>query len=148
METVDIRPRTILGNLQAKDRHEAFLEIVNHLVAMKLLPQDQQEPVLAALELREQKLTTAIGNGLALPHAAIPRLPFSLTALARSQEGIDCQAPDGKPVRLFYLVLVPSEEYAIHLRTVAAVTRFFRDPTVFDRLHAAKTDKEFQTVFS
>lgn len=148
METVDIRPRTILGNLQATDRHAAFVEIVNHLAAMKLLPQDQQEPVLAALELREQKLTTAIGNGLALPHAAIPRLPFSLTALARSRKGIDCQAPDGQPVRLFYLVLVPAEEYAIHLRTVAAVTRFFRDPAVFDRLHAAHTDKELLAVFS
>jgi nitrogen PTS system EIIA component len=148
METIDIRPRTILGNLQAKDRHEAFLEIIRHLIEVKLLPQDQQDPVLSALELREQKLTTAIGNSFALPHASIPRLPYTLTALARSREGIDCQAPDGKPVRLFYLVLVPSEEYAVHLRTVAAVTRFFRDPKVFERLHACQNDKELMAVFA
>lgn len=147
METVDIRPKTILGNLRATDRHAAFIEIVRHLVDLKLLPQDQQDPVLSALELREQKLTTAIGNSLALPHASIPRLPSSLTALARSTTGIDCQAPDGKPVHLFYLVLVPSEEYAIHLRTVAAVTRFFRDPAIFSRLHACQDEKELLATF-
>lgn len=148
MDTVDIRPRTVIGDLKSTDRSGVFRELVSHLVDMKLLPQDQQDPVLAALELREQKLTTAIGNSLALPHASIPRLPFSLTALARSHAGIDCQAPDGKPVHLFYLVLVPAEEYAVHLRTVAAVTRFFRDPGVFERLHSCKTDKELIAAFS
>ncbi|MDX6767725.1 MAG: PTS sugar transporter subunit IIA [Candidatus Methylacidiphilales bacterium] len=148
METVDIRPKTILGSLRACSRAEVFREMVDHLVETKLLPQDLREPVIQALEIREQKLTTAIGNSLALPHASIPHLPTSVTALARSVEGIDCQAPDGRPVHLFYLVLVPTEDYAVHLRTVAAVTRFFRDPGIFEKLHACGNDQELMAVFS
>jgi PTS system nitrogen regulatory IIA component len=122
MEAVSIRPRTVLSPLQARDRAAAFQEIVQHL-------------------------STAIGNGLALPHASIPKLPTAITALAVSPGGIEADAPDGQPVRLFYCLLVPAEDYAQHLRTVAAVTRFFRTPGIFERLHAAPTPDALLALF-
>lgn len=147
MEAVSIRPRTVLSPLQARDRAAAFQEIVQHLTATTLLPSDQREPVLEFLEARERKLSTAIGNGLALPHASIPKLPTAITALAVSPAGIEAGAPDDQPVRLFYCLLVPAEDYAQHLRTVAAVTRFFRTPGIFERLHAAPTPDALLALF-
>lgn len=147
MEAVSIRPRTVLSPLQARDRAAAFQEIIQHLITSSLLPSDQREIVLELLEARERKLSTAIGNGLALPHASIPKLPSVITALAVSPEGIKADAPDGQPVRLFYCLLVPAEDYALHLRTVAAVTRFFRTPGIFERLHAAPNPDALLTIF-
>jgi mannitol/fructose-specific phosphotransferase system IIA component (Ntr-type) len=147
MENAPIRPRTILSPLMAAHRHDAFLEIIDHLVRENLLPADQREIVLQSLEARERKLTTAIGNGLALPHASIAKLPGALTALAVSPQGIAADAPDGQPVRLFYVLLVPAEDYALHLRTVAAVTRFFRTPGIFERLHAAQGKDALLALF-
>jgi len=147
MEAVSIRPRTILSPLQAADRAAAFQEIVLHLVQSGLLPADQKEEVLELLEARERKLSTAIGNGLALPHAAIPKLPAAITALAVSPSGITAESPDGQPVRLFYFLLIPAEDYALHLRTVAAVTRFFRTPGIFEKLHAAPDGPSLLALF-
>lgn len=147
-ETVDIRPRLILPTLAARDRSSAFRELVSALVARGLIPTDLEETVLTSLEAREKKLTTAIGHGIALPHASIPRLPEAVTALGRTVGGIEAEAPDGAPVHLFYLVLVPAEEYALHLRTVAAVTRFFRTPDLHARLHAATDEAALAAVFA
>lgn len=147
MSTVNIRPRAVLSPLEARDRPSAFSEIIAHLITSGLLAAELKQPVLELLEAREKKLSTAIGHGLALPHAAVPRLPDVLTALALAPQGIAAEAPDGQDVRLFYLILVPAEDYALHLRTVAAVTRFFRDPQVFQRLQSAQNTEELLAVF-
>lgn len=147
MESAPIRPRTILSPLRSADRAGAYEEIGAHLVQCGLLPAEQRQEVLELLEARERKLSTAIGHGLALPHAAVPRLPAVVTALAVAPQGIPAQAPDGQNVRLFYFILVPAEDYALHLRTVAAVTRFFRTPGLFERLHAASTSEELLALF-
>lgn len=147
MEAVSIRPLTILSPLQATDRPGVFQESVLHLVETGLLPADQKEDVLNLLEARELKLSTAIGNSIALPHAAVPKLPASITALAFSPVGIAADAPDGLPVRLFYFLLIPAEDYALHLRTVAAVTRFFRTASIFEKLRAASDPTALLDLF-
>lgn len=63
------------------------------------------DQALTDIGARERRSPTAIGNGIALPHACTSSVQQPVIAFYRSQEGIDFQAVDGKPVHLVFLLL-------------------------------------------
>jgi PTS system fructose-specific IIC component len=96
-----IAPQSILFPLDTDDRSTAFEAMVEALVKDGKLPPDLRDLTLDALENRESRLTTAIGNHIALPHASVAGLPGVVTCVAGTTRGIDCQAPDKQPTRIF-----------------------------------------------
>ncbi|MBI4582679.1 MAG: DUF21 domain-containing protein [Planctomycetes bacterium] len=58
---------------------------------------------------RERAVPASISGGLAVPHARVPGLKGTRAAFARHRQGIDYQAPDGRPVHLVLLILTPAE---------------------------------------
>lgn len=151
MHSVDhnlIVPQSAIFELTAQDRARAFAEICRHLAEVSLIPQDFTELVLQALEQREAKLSTAVGRHLAIPHASIRGLPKVARLIARSSSGIDADAPDGLPVHFFYVSLIPEDDYSTHLRTIAALSAFFRSPGVLDQLRSAGDAHSLMGVFN
>ncbi len=142
-----IAPHSILYPLEAKNRTEAFEAMIHALVENGKLPPDLREPTLNALEARESRLTTAIGNHIALPHASVAGLPDVVTCAAGTRKGIDCQAPDKVPTRIFFLVLIPADQYSTHLRAIAGVTRFFRQEGIVEKILEAETSDQFKQCF-
>ncbi len=143
-----IEPDNILFTLEATTREEAFAEMIQHLIDQKLIPRELQQEVLDALEAREQKMSTAIGRELAIPHAAIHDLPTVVRLFARSPNGIKSSASDGLPVRYFYLSLIPDDDYSTHLRTIASISSFFREDSNLDKLKAATSLSELLAAFT
>jgi mannitol/fructose-specific phosphotransferase system IIA component (Ntr-type) len=137
----------ILTDLKSVDATGVFHEIVQFLVDKQLLPPDLQETAFQALEAREKKLSTALGDGLAIPHASIPGLPGSVVILAKSQKGVEFFAPDQKPVHVCFLILVPSHDYGAHLRTLAQVGKFLSRPGMKQKLHDIKESAELGKLF-
>ncbi|NJK90339.1 MAG: PTS sugar transporter subunit IIA [Blastochloris sp.] len=137
----------ILSDLKGKTSTEVFEETVQFLVDKQLLPPDLRKNTLDALIAREQKLSTGIGEGLALPHASIPGLPGSVVILARSKEGIPYAAPDHQPVHVFFVILVPSHDYGAHLRTLAHVGKFLSRPGMKQKLKDVQEHAELQKLF-
>lgn len=120
-----ISEKNLIPDLVAKDRAQAHQIMVDHLVKKGLLMSGLRETCLEALKAREDKMTTAMGGGFALPHATIPKLPSLCTLFARAPQGIECEAVDSKPVNLFFLILVPADQNQVHLQTLATVAKFF-----------------------
>ena len=120
-----INETNLLPDLQATDRPTAYRNMVQSLVDHGLIKKDLVESILQSLQAREDKMTTAMGGGFALPHATIPKLPNLCTLLARSPKGIPCDAVDGKLVTIFFLILVPPDQNQTHLQTLATVAKFF-----------------------
>jgi PTS system nitrogen regulatory IIA component len=83
-------------------------------------------PIVRALARREQVGSTGIGQGVALPHARIGGIDRPLLLFMRPQVAIDFAAPDGKPVRLIPVILVPSEgDPEEHLQLLATAAQLF-----------------------
>ncbi|MEM6821714.1 MAG: PTS sugar transporter subunit IIA [Verrucomicrobiota bacterium] len=143
-----VTPQAVVFSLQASSREECFKEMIEFLISEKLLPADLRKDVLTALEARESQLTTAIGKELALPHASVKGLPSVVRLIARSSDGIDCDAPDKDLVKFFYLSLIPDTDYSTHLRTIAAVSKFFHEPDCMRRIKSSTTAKELLDAFS
>ena len=83
--------------------------------------------VFEALMERERLGPTAMGRGVAIPHARLSDVPQVAGYFARLEKGVDFDAADGKPVDLVFLLLAPEDAGADHLRALARVSRLLRD---------------------
>ncbi|MEO8503240.1 MAG: PTS sugar transporter subunit IIA [Acidobacteriota bacterium] len=82
------------------------------------------ERLFDELVARERLGSTAIGGGVAIPHAKIVGLRAPLLAVGLAPQGLDYDAPDGEPVRVLFLIASPAEAPAEHLRLLAAISRW------------------------
>lgn len=137
-----------LNDLKGTSVKEVFEEMVQFLIDQQLLPYDLKEQALNALTVREEKLSTAIGQGLAIPHATISGLPGSIVILAKSKAGISCSSPDNLPVHLYFLVLVPSHDYGTHLRTLAQIGKFLSRPGMKQQLFTVQESADITRLIN
>ena len=86
-----------------------------------------KEEVLKALVEREELGSTAIGTGLALPHARIQKLRDFSMVLGIHPKGVDFGAFDNNPVRSFVLIVGPASENDLFVQILARTSRFLRD---------------------
>lgn len=83
---------------------------------------------------RERLGTTAIGQGIAVPHARVPGLDALAGLFVRLPKGIDFDSQDGEPVDLIFALLAPEEAGADHLQALACIARLFRTPGMAQKL--------------
>ena len=93
--------------------------------------------VLFDLQARERQGSTALGRGLALPHAKTSGVYRPALAFGRCPAGMDFDALDGKPVYLVFLLVIPRWQGGLHLRVLSALNRFLRDRGNRQRLMTA-----------
>src|SRR5512137_1973611 len=75
--------------------------------------------VLEAILTRERSMSTALGQGIAVPHGAVDRVRDVVAALGISPAGIPFQAADGKPVHIVVLLVIPRGSFQQHVSTLA-----------------------------
>lgn len=123
-----VQPDAILLNLGAPDK-DALLELLLDASA-KTQVFSAQPPEIRALvrpmvRQRESYGSTAIGNGILFPHARVPGFNGLLLLFATCRELADTPTPDGVPVSIACLVVMPAERPSQALRTVSALSRLF-----------------------
>lgn len=143
-----IVPDAIIPALSAKTKNEAIIEMVGELVTARALAPEQQEGVVKALLDRERICTTAIGEGMAIPHGKSPGVNKLIGTFAHSHDGVDFDAADGKPVKLFFLLISNRAETAQHLAALSYISRCLGDDLFRTFLANAKTSKDIQEVFA
>lgn len=106
-------------------------------VAAGRLGRPEQE-ILQVLEAREELGSTALGRGVALPHAQLPGAAAPLVLFAQLDHPIDFDAKDAEPVDLVFLVLWPAEDAKGLLNAMSEVCRALRDPDFLRQLRLAR----------
>ena len=135
-------------NMNAPHDGGTIIELVDHLVAGGQFAQDERQEVLAALQEREDKISTGIGSGVAIPHAFSDSIEEVVAAFGRSVEGVDFEALDNAPVHFIVLFVVQRKEYHLHLKTLAAIAQLFTSREVRQRLNDAVTPEEIHEIFA
>ena len=85
------------------------------------------DEIFRGLVEREQLGSTGIGGGVAIPHARVGHLDHALLAVGLAPEGIDFDAIDGEPVRVFFVVVSPKDDPQQNLRYLAAVSSWVKE---------------------
>jgi mannitol/fructose-specific phosphotransferase system IIA component (Ntr-type) len=120
-----LRRGAFVSELHARTPPEAIAELVRALGS--LLTGHKRFARDAVLE-RELLAATGVGDEVAIPHAAVDGVTRPLLALGRSPAGIDFDAPDGKPARLVFLVLIPPDAHAEESRILASIAWSVLEP--------------------
>jgi len=127
------------------DSREALLERAAALLAKRSGLADRR--VYDQLVARERLGSTALGHGIALPHARIPGLARPYAALIRTRGGIEFDAPDRRPVHVFLVLLVPAESADRHLALMACAAQQFADREFRVKLKSAGGPGEIAGLF-
>lgn len=133
-----LREGAVLLNAHPGDREEAIRLLID---AAGSRITDPAAVLRAALD-REEKATTAVGEEVAIPHARCSGVAEPVVALARIPKGVDWEAPDGKPVRLAFLIAVPQQSGKQHLKILAALARALMRQNFREGLLRARTARE------
>lgn len=96
---------------------------------------------------REKKSSTAVGRGVAIPHVRTMQAKELILAVARSSEGIDFDAPDGEPVKLFFAMVAPPYDDKVYLSIYKEIGGLILKDESRQRLLDAKTEHEIIRVF-
>jgi nitrogen PTS system EIIA component len=86
------------------------------------------------LEERELLASTAIGDGIAIPHGKVDTIDHLVGVLGRSVQGLAFDSIDGKPTHLVFMLVAPSNSAGAHLKALARLSRLFRDTGFRQRL--------------
>ena len=104
-------------------------------------PDIEARPVFEALLARERLGNTCLGDGVAIPHCRMPGARAA-GALLRLAVPLDFEAPDGLPVDLLFVLVVPGEEMRRHLEILGALARVFDAQANREALRRAEDDAE------
>jgi PTS system nitrogen regulatory IIA component len=83
--------------------------------------------VFDSLFAREKLGSTGLGQGIAIPHGRIKGLKDAVGAMIRMREPIPFDAPDGQPVNLIFVLLVPERATDLHLQILSELAQMFSD---------------------
>jgi len=137
-------PEDVCLDIQVGDKHALFEAIGRHMQREHGLSQHQ---IAHCLLRREQAASTAVGEGVAIPHARIEGLGPIRAAYMRLETPIPFGAPDRRPVSDVLVLLVPYPAADEHLQLLAAATRLFSDGHFRTRLHASRDPVEAARLF-
>jgi nitrogen PTS system EIIA component len=131
-------------DMEVSSRDSLLQEIARHMEREHGMPQDW---VFQSLSRREKIGSTALGEGVAIPHARIKDLQRIQLAYIRLRQPIPFDAPDDKPVSDILVILVPKEATEEHLRILSEVTQMFSDQQFRQQLRQCGEAGETKQLF-
>jgi PTS system nitrogen regulatory IIA component len=134
----------VLLDLEVAGKSQLFEALGQHMERQHHL---QAALVVAGLVRREQLGPTALGQGIAVPHARVKELDRILIAYARVRTPIPFDAPDGGPVTHVLVLLVPKQATEEHLQILAEAAQQLSDRAFRQRLQTCATPAEVKRLF-
>ena len=136
MKITDIlNEQGIVPVLAGRTKADIIAELAN--VVVRQHRDIDRERLVQALEDRERLNSTALGEGVAIPHGKLPGVKGVIAAFGRSPSGVDFSSLDGKPTHLFFLLVAPEDSAGTHLKALARISRLLKDASFRTRLMGA-----------
>ena len=138
-------PANVLLDLQVSSKKRLFEQVGllfenNHGIARSL--------VFDSLFARERLGSTGLGQGVAIPHGRIKGLKDALGAFVRVAQPVAFDAPDGKPVQLLFVLLVPEQATEKHLQILSELAQMFSDRALRESMTAAPDGGALQQLIA
>ena len=104
--------------------------------------------LLENLTKREKLGSTAVGNGIANPHANVFNIEKPKVLVATLSKGLDFYAIDEQPVDVIFLLLAPNEKSSEHLQALALISRLLRNNELTNKLRGCKNAESAMMVLT
>ncbi len=132
-------------DLKGSGKQEIIEELLD--ILMRTGKVSDRDDALAQLLAREQKMSTGIQFGVAIPHAKTRAVKELVACIGIKREGVDFAALDGKQSDLFIMTLSSTTRTGPHVQFLAEISMVLKDEQARERILAAGTAKEVLAVF-
>lgn len=141
-------PGAVIADLKAVTKKELIEEMVAVMVEAGAFEKKHKVKIIDVLMAREALGSTAIGQGIAIPHGKTDCVDKLVAGLGISRKGIDFDALDGEPAHIFFLLAAPIDSAGPHLKALARVSRLLKDKYFRESLRSAKDKKDILELVS
>ena len=139
-------PAAIVAELQGLSKNEVLAELTDALLMAN--PRLNRGEVLRVLQERESLGSTGIGEGVAIPHGKLRNIDRQLIAFGLSDKGVEFDAMDGKPARLFFLLIAPEDAAGVHLKTLARISKLLKGSMLRERLSGVRERQQIHRIIA
>ena len=133
--------KAVVTDLKSSKKEDILRELVDALVTSGEIEKRHRNKLIESLMARETLGSTAIGQGVGIPHAKSDCVKNLIAAFGLSRKGVDFDSLDGEPVYIFFLLLAPADSAGPHLKALARVSRLLKDKYFRDSLRQCQDDK-------
>lgn len=123
-------------NLDATSKKRLFEQAALAFENNQRIPRSE---VFDSLFAREKLGSTGLGQGVAIPHGCVKGMREAVGAFLRLAQPVPFDAPDGKPVNLVFVLLVPERTTDLHLQILSELAQLFSDKGMREHLLAAES---------
>ena len=135
----------VMPEITSADRNSALEEMVRFLKGKDKIRKDKE--LFEKLIQREKLGSTAIGDGIAIPHCKLKEAESPLLVLGISRKGVRFEALDGKPTHLFFLVISSPDDPGQSLQILASIAHLVRKAGALQkRILAAKNPRKILEI--
>src|SRR5208282_4473098 len=145
MKITDIlSPQMVIADLKGASKPDVLNELAKALATN--YPEIKLADLTAVLAERERLGSTAIGDGIAIPHGKLRGVTKIIGAFGRHVAGVDFDSLDGEPSQIFFVLVAPEDSASLHLKALARVPRLLKDASFRSHLLAAKDSAELYSL--
>ncbi|MFY9401892.1 MAG: PTS sugar transporter subunit IIA [Candidatus Omnitrophota bacterium] len=142
MQIMDfLSKKAIITDIKATKKEDVIKELVDALIEAGDVEKRARNKLIESLMSREALGSTAIGQGIAIPHAKSDSISKLVAAFGLSVKGVDFDSLDGEPAYIFFLLVAPQDSAGPHLKALARISRLLKDKYFRDTLRTCEDDK-------
>ena len=138
--------KAISADLKSTTKSDVIVELVELLINAGSIDKKHRKKVLEVLMAREALGSTAIGQGIAIPHGKSDCVSKLVGCLGISKQGIKFDSLDGEPAYIFFLLIAPVDSAGPHLKALARISRLLKDKYIRESLKTVKDDKSIIAI--
>jgi nitrogen PTS system EIIA component len=149
MQIMDfLSKKAILTDIKSTSKEEVIQEMVDFLIEAGDVEKRNRSKLIDALMSREALGSTAIGQGIAIPHAKCDCVDKLVAAFGLSKKGVDFDSLDGELAYIFFLLVAPQDSAGPHLKALARISRLLKDKYFRDTLRTCTDEKSVIRVIT
>jgi PTS system nitrogen regulatory IIA component len=149
MQIIDfLSKKAIVIDIKSTKKEEVIKELVDALINAGEIEKRSRNKLIDSLMARESLGSTAIGQGIAIPHAKTDCIQKLLAAFGISKKGVDFDSLDGELAYIFFLLVAPQDSAGPHLKALARISRLLKDKYFRDSLRACPDEKSVIKIIS
>lgn len=145
-------PGSVIWDLQSSDKFDAIREIIHGVETFRAKPALDLDLFTNIVIEREHEQSTGLGHGVAVAHGRTAQVESPRVALGVSQEGIEFDASDGKPVHLIFIVANHPDHAVDYLHILSTLVGMVRDELFRREIltcdHKTETQQRLCSVFA
>ncbi|MCK5215508.1 MAG: PTS sugar transporter subunit IIA [Candidatus Omnitrophica bacterium] len=136
----------VSADLKSSTKKEVIEELVDLMADSGAIDKKIKSKLVEILLAREALGSTAIGQGIAIPHGKCENVDKLTAALGVSRKGVNFDSLDGEPAYIFFLLVAPIDSAGPHLKALARISRLLKDKYFRDNLKSAKGEEDILSL--